>query len=58
VVAPAAERYSIAFFLDPDPKVLVAPILTPQAPVALFEPILAGDYIQSKLTPTYAHVAR
>ncbi len=58
VVAPAAERYSIAFFLDPDPTALVEPILTPEAPAPLFAPILAGDYIQSRLAPTYAHVAK
>ena len=57
VVAPAAERYSIAFFLDPDPAAMVEPILTPGAPEPLFLPILAGDYIQSKLAPTYSHLA-
>lgn len=57
VVAPAAERYSIAFFLDPDPAAMIEPILTPEAPEPLFAPMLAGDYIQSKLTPTYSHLA-
>jgi len=57
VVAPAAERYSVAFFLDPDPSAMVEPILTPEAPEPLFAPILAGDYIQSRLARTYAHVA-
>jgi isopenicillin N synthase-like dioxygenase len=57
VVAPPAERYSVAFFLDPDFKAMIEPILTPEAPEPLFAPISAGDYILSKLAPTYAHVA-
>ena len=56
VLAPATERYSIAFFLDPNPTARLEPILTPMAPTPLFAPILAGDYIQSRLAPTYAHV--
>jgi isopenicillin N synthase-like dioxygenase len=51
VAAPATERYSIAFFLDPNPDALVAPIGTP----AKYPAITGGEYLRRRLDATYAH---
>jgi isopenicillin N synthase-like dioxygenase len=58
VIAPPAERYSVAFFLDPNPVALVETIATPEAGPSRYAPISSGDLIRQRLTPTYAHVAR
>ena len=56
VVAPAAERFSIALFVDPNPDAMVSAIpscvasgSTPRHP-----PILAGDYLAQRFASTYA----
>lgn len=53
VVSPAGrERYSIAFFLDPNPDAVVAP-LPGMEKAALYPPITGADYLQSRLDATY-----
>jgi isopenicillin N synthase-like dioxygenase len=52
VVSPAGrERYSVAFFLDPNPDAVVAPL--PGVTSALYPPITGADYLQSRLDATY-----
>jgi isopenicillin N synthase-like dioxygenase len=52
VVSPAGrERYSVAFFLDPNPDAVVAPL--PGVRSAHYPPITGGDYLQSRLDATY-----
>lgn len=57
VVNPAGrERFSIAFFLDPNPDAVVECLPTcagPQRP-ARYPPITGADYLESRLNPTYA----
>ncbi|MFZ2100434.1 MAG: 2-oxoglutarate and iron-dependent oxygenase domain-containing protein [Oricola sp.] len=57
VVNPAGrERYSVAFFLDPNPDAIVECLpgcATPEAP-AKYPPIRGDDYLMSRLNPTYA----
>ncbi|WP_273454910.1 isopenicillin N synthase family dioxygenase [Nevskia ramosa] len=55
VLPPPAERYSIAFFLDPNPEALVSaiPSCVPVGGAAKYPPILAYDYLQSRFTATY-----
>lgn len=56
VVSPAGrERFSIAFFLDPNPEAEVACLpgcATPQRP-AKYEPIRGDEFLLSRLSPTY-----
>jgi isopenicillin N synthase-like dioxygenase len=50
------DRYSIAFFLDPNPSTVVECLpgcSTATAP-SKYPPILAADYLQSRLAATYA----
>ncbi len=57
VVSPAgSERYSIAFFLDPNPEAEVAclPGCASAERPARYAPIRADDYLTSRLNPTYA----
>lgn len=58
VVSPAGrERYSVAFFLDPNPDALVACLDTcagPERP-AKYPPVTAADYLRQRLDATYAH---
>ncbi len=51
------ERYSIAFFLDPNPDTLVAtlPGYLPQGVRPKYAPVRASDFLRSRLEPTYAH---
>jgi isopenicillin N synthase-like dioxygenase len=52
VVTPNAafsSRYSVAFFCHPNPEIEVVCIETENTQTALYPPILAGDYILSKL---------
>ena len=50
----ARERYSIAFFFDPDPDALVAAIPScVRDGVAKYPPILAADYLKQRLDATY-----
>jgi isopenicillin N synthase-like dioxygenase len=54
---PGRDRYSVAFFLDPNPDVEVACLPTCVAPGAApkYEPVTAGAFLHSRLAPTYAH---
>ena len=51
----ARERYSIAFFLDPNPDTLVAVLPTCRAPgqVERYPPVTAAEFLLSRLTPSY-----
>lgn len=57
VVNPAGrERYSVAFFLDPNPDAVVECLptcATPDRP-AKYPPVTGADYLESRLNPTYA----
>jgi isopenicillin N synthase-like dioxygenase len=56
VVNPGRDRYSVAFFLDPNPDAVVACLPTctsPQRP-AKYAPISGADFLRSRLEPTYA----
>lgn len=55
VLRPAAERHSIAFFLDPNPDALVSaiPSCVPQGQAPRYAPITAQDYLQSRFDATY-----
>ena len=55
VLRPTAERYSIAFFLDPNPDALVSaiPSCVPPGQAPHHPPISAADYVQSRLDATY-----
>jgi isopenicillin N synthase-like dioxygenase len=51
------DRYSIAFFLDPNPEAHVACLpscVSPQRP-PLYLPVRAEDFLRSRLDPAYAH---
>ncbi len=57
VVSPAGkDRYSVAFFLDPNPDAVVAclPTCTSAERPAKYEPISGSDFLRSRLEPTYA----
>lgn len=58
VVNPVArERYSVAFFLDPNPDAVVACLpacATPERP-ARYAPTTGADYLKSRLDATYSH---
>lgn len=51
VLPPPRPRKSIAFFLDPNPGSLISAL--PGTGAAMFPPILASDYLQSRLDATY-----
>ena len=55
VVQPARERYSIAFFLDPNPEAMVSAIPTCVAPGAQpkYPPITTAAYLQERFAATY-----
>ncbi len=59
VVSPnGRDRYSIVFFLDPNPEAVVACLPTClKDGVAKYPPVVASDYLLSRLEPTYAHKA-
>jgi isopenicillin N synthase-like dioxygenase len=59
VSPPGRDRYSVAFFLDPDPDAVVACLPTctgPERP-AKYLPVTAADFLRSRLEPTYAKQA-
>jgi isopenicillin N synthase-like dioxygenase len=61
VVSPTTvERYSIAFFLDPNPDAVVAclPTCVSADRPALYRQITGGEFLHSRLEPTYASPAR
>lgn len=47
------ERYSIAFFLDPNPEAIVTPL--PGTGTPLYPPITGAEFLTMRLAPTYAH---
>lgn len=49
---PDRERYSVAFFLDPNPDAIVRCLPSITAP-ARYAPITGADYLQSRLDATY-----
>jgi isopenicillin N synthase-like dioxygenase len=51
VVPPPRARQSIAFFLDPNPDSMIATL--PGTGVPRYAPILAADYLRSRLDATY-----
>lgn len=53
VMPPASERYSIAFFFQPNPDVVVE-ALPGTGKDAHYPPITSADYLQERLTATYA----
>jgi isopenicillin N synthase-like dioxygenase len=56
VSPPGADRYSVAFFLDPNPDAIVECLPSCIAPgrPAKYGPITGGDFLLSRLEPTYA----
>jgi isopenicillin N synthase-like dioxygenase len=54
---PGRDRYSVAFFLDPDPDAVVACLPTCVEPgrTPKYPPVTGSDFLQSRLAPTYAH---
>ena len=59
VSPPNRDRYSVAFFLDPNPDATVACLptcVTPDRP-AKYAPITGADFLRSRLEPTYASKA-
>jgi isopenicillin N synthase-like dioxygenase len=56
VVNPGRDRYSVAFFLDPNPDAVVAclPTCTSAERPAKYAPISGADFLRSRLEPTYA----
>ena len=54
VVQPDVDRYSVAFFLDPNPD---APVETLPGMAAKYPPTTGGEYLKQKLDGTYAHRA-
>jgi isopenicillin N synthase-like dioxygenase len=56
VLTPAAERYSIAMFVDPNPDAIVSAIASCVAPgdAPRYPPIRVSDYLQQRFASTYA----
>lgn len=54
VQPPARERYSIAFFLDPNADAVVAPIVGRSSEAAKYPPTTGAAFLESRLNPTYA----
>ncbi|MEO1225801.1 MAG: 2-oxoglutarate and iron-dependent oxygenase domain-containing protein [Pseudomonadota bacterium] len=52
VIAPKRDRYSVAFFFDPNPDTLVS-ALPGTGDVAKYPPVLASDYLAERLAATY-----
>jgi isopenicillin N synthase-like dioxygenase len=55
VTPPGKDRYSIAFFLDPDPDAVVAclPTCADATRPAKYAPVSGADFLKSRLEPTY-----
>ncbi len=58
VLPPARERYSVAFFLDPNPDALVSAIpgCVPAGEAPRHAPVTAGDYLRQRLAATYGAI--
>ncbi len=54
---PPTERYSVAFFADPNPDAVVEalPGCLPPGATPSYAPISAAAYLRSRLDPTYRH---
>jgi isopenicillin N synthase-like dioxygenase len=52
---PGRDRYSVAFFLDPNPEAMIAclPGCAEPAQQPKYAPILAADYLKERLVATY-----
>jgi len=59
VSPPGRDRYSVAFFLDPDPDAVVAclPTCADAGKPARYPPVTGAEFLKSRLEPTYAHQA-
>ncbi|QHQ34067.1 isopenicillin N synthase family dioxygenase [Algicella marina] len=53
VLPPPAERYSLAFFLDPNPDSVITAL--PGTGAAKYPPVTGADYLASRLNATYEH---
>jgi isopenicillin N synthase-like dioxygenase len=55
VQPPSRERYSIAFFLDPNPEALVSALPTCVAPgqAPRHPPVTAAEHLRQRLSATY-----
>ncbi|WP_019092640.1 isopenicillin N synthase family dioxygenase [Komagataeibacter europaeus] len=58
VLRPTAERYSIAFFLDPDADAIVEPIVSQPGETPHYPPVTGYEYLQERLRATYGHKAK
>ena len=58
VLPPARERYSIAFFLDPNPDALVSalPSCVPNGEAPRHPPITAEQHLRERFAATYRHL--
>jgi isopenicillin N synthase-like dioxygenase len=56
VSPPGRDRYSVAFFFDPDPDAVVAclPTCCDDRRPAKYPAVAASDFLKSRLEPTYA----
>jgi isopenicillin N synthase-like dioxygenase len=56
VSPPGSDRYSVAFFLDPNPEAMVAclPTCTSADRPAKYAPVTGAEFLRSRLEPTYA----
>ena len=59
VLPPPRERYSIAFFLDPNPQARVAalPGCVPPGEAPRYPPVTAAEYLRQRLAATHAPLA-
>jgi isopenicillin N synthase-like dioxygenase len=59
VLPPRQERYSVAFFLDPNPDALVSalPGCVPPGEAPKYPPVTAADYLQQRFAATYGHLS-
>lgn len=59
VSPPQRERYSIAFFLDPNPDALVSalPTCVAQGEAPRYPPVTTADYLRERFAATYANRA-
>ena len=55
---PGRERYSIAFFLDPNPDAEVAclPGCMGAGEAPKYQPVTGADFLKMRLAATYEHV--
>jgi isopenicillin N synthase-like dioxygenase len=55
VIPPQRERYSVAFFLDPNPDALIRAL--PGTGAAKYPEITGADYLMSRLNATYSETS-